>query len=364
MLKNGTALGKSNRKRNGPSLRRPPNAPATTSPAFSSITILPTACLTQPRSPSPLPCTILPTRRSSLSSARGPPRSPGLEIVSAGRGPDRAICIGWNRASVYSLAGEIENVARENQKKRVETEWETAMQDHQQFANAESDSAPPLSPAAAERVVPTPAALQLTCGSFILHCQAVADKRAEHPDSDITKLALDIADIPAVNVEMVRASVDLGVFSGTALLSFSQDIVEWFVKRYDKTAVDAADQATIFATSRDRSGKRKAEAYPEEEQQRPKKQPKVQEPKPGRIFLQMRGEANGKICPDIQHGYLDFLDGAWTKFKGVFDIPGVGNDIEVEGFRVAREAAVDPPPWNAYWPYTLHPAVSAKFRYS
>lgn len=288
---------------------------------------------------------------------------PGLEIVSAGRGPDRAICIGWNRASVYSLAGEIENVARENQKKRIEAEWEAAMQNHKRFANS-SASAPQAPDAAKSAKQATPTALQLACGSFILQCQAVADKQADLPDADITKLTLDIADIPATRVETVRASVDLGVFSGTALLSFSQEILEWFVKRYDKTAFDAAEQAVQYAARLTQGEKRKAEAYPEEEAQRPRKQPKVQESKPGRIFVRMRGEADGKICPDVQHGYLDFLDTAWTKFKGVFDIPGVGENIEVEGFRVAQEAAMDPPPWKAYWPSNLHPAVSAKFRTS
>lgn len=281
---------------------------------------------------------------------------PGLEIVSAGRGPDRAICIGWNRASVYSLAGEIENVARENQKKRVETEWEKAMQSHKRFAKSESVSQPAAT-AAPRNDFTTPPALKLAYGSFILHCPAVADKQAKDPDSNITKLTLDIADIPATRVETVPANVNLGVFSGTALLSFSQEILEWFVKRYDKTAADTAAHAALYRPpSVDLHGKRKAEGYPEEGEQYPRKQPKLQEAKPGRIFVSMRGEADGRICPDVQHGYLDFLDAAWTTFKGRFDIPGLGEAIEVEGFRIAQEAAVDPPPWNAYWPHTLRPA--------
>ncbi|CAN8104815.1 unnamed protein product [Discula destructiva] len=285
---------------------------------------------------------------------------PGLEVVSAGRGPDHAICVGWERTSVFSLAGEIENLAREKQKKRVEAEWEKAMQDHKKFVVKAS---PPAAVAAAAAPTPPPPPplppppqstdnsaqihLRLACGSFVLQCKAVTDKYHDLPGLT-TKLSLDVSDGPANNGDTLRAGVDLGVFHGTAILSFSQPVLDWFVKRYDKTALAAA--ASVYEKSGKHKRKSSDAQYVQEE--RPRKQRKFEDPKPGRIFLRMRGSKaiDGRICADIQHGYLDFLDAAWTKFQGVIDVPGVGEDIEVEGFRVAQEAAFDPPPWNAYWP--------------
>lgn len=306
---------------------------------------------------------------------------PNLEVANAGTGPDRAICIGWDRASVLSLAGEIQNVARENQKKRLEAEWEKAMLTHRQFASDTTVQTPPVATtsstidttetalaALAESPAATPVAFQdtnnypkmislrLASGSFVLQCKAVTDTYQDLPN--IGQLALDIAGSPANNVETLRANVELGAFQGTAILSFSQDILDWFVRRFDNTA--AASMTKIYSANREYaknrefgSNAKRKWSVPEEEE-RPSKQRKVEEPKAGRIYLRMRGRqaVNDEVCRDVQHGYLDFLDGNWSKFKGCFDIPGVGEDVEVEGFRVKRQHAVEPPPWEAFWPST------------
>lgn len=264
---------------------------------------------------------------------------PHLEIVAAGRGPDRAICIGWDRAAVYSLAREIESLAREKARKRVEAAWEQAMLTHRQLTATAAATAA----ANPYTVAPAPTALRRACGSFALQCRAVTDAHEELDEELVTGLALDVADSPANNGETLRAAVELGVFQGSAILSFSQPVLEWFVKRYDKAAFEASVRPYA-------SKKRKWDLPPDED--RPAKQRRMEEPKPGRVFLRMRGRngPDGQNCPDIQHGYLDFADDAWDKFKGVVDIPGVGEHVEVEGFRVKQLPAVEPAPWETYWP--------------
>lgn len=271
----------------------------------------------------------------------------GLEIVSAGSGPDRAVCVGWDRAAVCGLAGEIENISRDRRKKAVQAEWQKAMQSHQQFV----DNSEPLVPAQASSIQP-PASppLMMACGSFVLQCKTLIDKFADLPN--ITKLALDISDSPANNGDTLRAAIDLGVFQGTAILSFSQAVMGWFVRYYEKTALEGTGRAHVSVTN----GTKKRKSDVQADGERPSKQRKAEEPLPNRIYLQMRGRnaTDGQVCSDIQHGYLDFTDSTWTKFRGVFDIPGVGSDIELEGFRVGEKAAVDPPPWIQYWPDMDH----------
>lgn len=130
-----------------------------------------------------------------------------------------------------------------------------------------------------------------------------------------TKLALDSSDSPTINGDTLRAFVELGVFQGTAILSFADAVLDWFVKDYDKTALEATGPTQVSGTAC--GGKRKSDSHADGP--RPDKQRKVEERPPGRNYLQMRGsKANdGQICSNIQHGYLDFIDSAWTKCKGV-----------------------------------------------
>lgn len=274
----------------------------------------------------------------------------GLEIAVGGQGPDRTMCIGWDRAAVCGLAGEIENIAKDAQRKRVQDEWERAMQSHRQFVEslqptAEAESAAP----------PTSGPMPLTAarGCFVVQCKAVMEKYPDHPN--LANIALNISDSPANNGETLRAAVDLGVFQGTAVLSFSQPVVDWFVKYYDKSALATAGVTAPASPSGTKGAKRKA--VEESNSQRPTKQRKSNEPHPpGRILMRMRGREliEGLICPDVQEGYLEFLDNSCTKFTGVIDIPSVGDDLEIEGFRVSNDAAIEPPPWTWFWPIVQH----------
>lgn len=276
---------------------------------------------------------------------------PGLKIASAGSGPDRTFCVGWGRAAVCGLAGEIENVARGRQKRAIEAAWEKAMQFHQRFVDK---SERPILAQSSAQVVPTSPALIMARGSFILQCKTVSENFPDHPK--VTKLALDISDSAANNTDTLRAAVELGVFQGTAVLSFSQAVLDWFVRYYDKIPREATGRPLVTDTYG--GAKRKSDIKAEGE--RPSKQRRTEESSLNRIHLRMRGRTSldGQICADIQNGYLEFTDSAWTKFKGALDIPGIGGDIEVEGFRMAEKATIDPTPWNHYLPglsqYSAH----------
>lgn len=279
---------------------------------------------------------------------------PGLEISSGGHGVDRTLCLGWDRAAVCGLAGEFENMARDKQRQRVQAEWEKAMETHRQFAESQECQLPDpdgnlVDPSLVSVPQGMPLALTMARGSFVVQCKTITDLFPDH--LNIASLAINIADSPANNGETLRAAINFGVFQGTAILSFSQAVMDWFVRYYDKTALQATQMHDGVPSSGSTGGKRKADAGADGE--RPSKQRKPDEQGPaGRILVEMRGREmiEGNICPDIQHGYLHFTDGVWSKFKGVFEIPGVGEDVEVEGFRVAKNAQVEPPPWNWFWP--------------
>lgn len=271
---------------------------------------------------------------------------PGLVIAVSGQGPDSTMCIGWDTAAVYALVGEIENMAKEKQRKRVQDEWEKAMHSHRQFVQSVQLAATNHSTVNPSQSRPLTAAQ----GSFAVQCKAVMEKYPDHPN--LANLAFNIVDSPANNGETLRAAVDFGVFQGTAILSCSQPVLDWFVRHYDKTAIIEAGLTPPSPASSAASG-RKRKADGENDKQRPEKQQKYDQVlPPDRIFVQIRGREliKGKICPEIQQGCLYFVDAACTKFNGIFDIPGVGNDIEVQGFKVSIDTVVEAPPWNWFWP--------------
>lgn len=270
----------------------------------------------------------------------------GLTIVTGGQGSERAMCIGWDEAAVCGLAVEYQNVSKDKQRQRVQEDWERAMQNHRQFVES-------MQLSAEESATPRASghfSLTAARGCFVVQCKSVLEKYPDHPN--LANIALNISDSPANNGDMLRAAVDLGVFQGTAVLSFSQPVVEWFVRYYDKTALASAGSFAAISTHPNyKGGKRKASD--EADGQRPEKQRKSDEPNSsGKIHVRMRGRelVQGALCPEVQEGYLEFIDSSCTKFTGVFDIPGVGEDVEVEGFRVANEAAIEAPPWNWFWP--------------
>lgn len=285
---------------------------------------------------------------------------PGLQISLGGQGPDRTICIGWDRTAVSGLAGEIQSLALQRQRKQNQAEWEKAMQSHRDYitqsrAQAEVQAEPQAeSPSAAS---PMEVAKQVTTlrtcrGSFVVKCQAIGDM---FPDN-VNIFTFDIADGPAHKGDVLRVAVDFGVFQSTAILGFDEAVLDWFARYYDKNAIVATGRNPDSASLLANNGKRKADDG-EAEGEPAAKQRKLDGPHPkGRVLVRMRGRNAmvGQICPEIKSGYLDFTDNDCTVFKGVFDIPGVGEDVEVEGFRVARFAAIEPPPWNWFWPGIQH----------
>lgn len=278
---------------------------------------------------------------------------PGLEYAMGGEGLDRTLCIGWDHGAVCRLASEIQDIALQRQRKKNQDDWEKAMQSHRDYiarlqaqARVQAGAAGPVK--AAKKLT----SLQHCCGSFVVKCQAVSEM---FPDN-ANIFAVDIADSPAQKGDTLLAGIDLGVFQGTAILAFDGAVLEWFTRYYEKSAIAATgknpDNASLLAST----GKRKADDG-EVEGGPSTKQRKLDRPTPeGRVLLNMRGRNAmvGQICPDVQSGHLDFTDNDCNTFKGAFDIPGVGEDVEVEGFRVAKAAAMAPPPWNWFWPGVLH----------
>lgn len=273
---------------------------------------------------------------------------PGLEIAMGSQGEDRTICIGWDRAAVCGLAGEIENIAIGRQRKKNEAEWDKAMQVHQRYVITQDQARSHLQAESPSAVSPVEVSkenftLQRCRGSFVVKCRAIGEMV---PDN-FSIFSIDISDSPAHNGETLHAAVNFGVFQGTAILSLNESVLDWFVRFYDKKAWAVTGRDPNSAPSAATNGKRKAEG--EAEDAPSAKQRKLDGPHPeGRVMVRMRGRdvVAGQNCHDIQSGYLDFADSDCVKFKGVVDIPGVGEDIEVEGFRVGTSAAVDPAPWR------------------
>lgn len=280
---------------------------------------------------------------------------PGLEVVSTGHGQDHTLCIGWDHVAVCGLLGEIEQSAKDRQRQRIQEDWGKVMETHHQLHVA----AEQMIDHRAATGKPVTLTLPAARGSFALQCKAITDLCPDHPG--LANLSLDISDSPANNGDTLRAAVNFGVLQGTAILSFSQEVMNWFVRYYDRTALEAAARngrhGSMASSSDVTTGKRKANGEADGEPPNKQQKTELEGPIPeGRLFMQMRAREpiEGKICPDIQHGYLDFTGPACTRFTGKFDIPGVGEGIEVEGFRVGNEAAVEPPPWNWYWPGNQH----------
>ncbi|KAJ4415611.1 hypothetical protein N0V82_007245 [Gnomoniopsis sp. IMI 355080] len=147
---------------------------------------------------------------------------PGLEVAIALSGPEHIICLGWDRADVCGLAGEIENIGKHKPKEAVQDRLEEAMQAQRKFIETERSEATVLKQSSTRS--PEVLALLMARGSFTLQCKTVTDRFPDVPN--ISKLALDISDSAAKNGETLRAAVDLGVFRGTAVLSFSQAIMK------------------------------------------------------------------------------------------------------------------------------------------
>lgn len=274
---------------------------------------------------------------------------PGLEFTVRGQGPDRTMCIGWDRAAVIGLAGEMESLAMERQRNQLQAEWDKAMQSHEDYvaqASIESHSA-----ASPVKVTKKTLSLPRCRGSFVVKCQAIRDK---FPDL-LSMFTMDISDSPAHNGETLRAAVHFGIFQGTAILSLNEPVLDWFAKYYDRNALVAAGRDPDSVSPAATNGKRKADSEAEGEPAAKKR--KVDGPSPEtRVLVRMRGGnmAVNQVWPGIQSGHLDFTDNACTGFMGVFDIPGVGENIEVEGFRVGDSAVDPPPPWNWFWPVNQH----------
>lgn len=282
---------------------------------------------------------------------------PGLAVVATGQGHDHTLCIGWDRVAVCGLAGEIENLAKDRQRKRIQQEWEEAMKTHRQLHDK------------AEQIIhrhatmgnlakSVPATLNTARGSFLLQCNTITNLHPDHPG--LANFSLDISDGPANNGETLRAAVNLGVFQGTAILSLSQEVTDWFVRYFDRAALVATARNGTNGTASSSvatTGRRKEDGAADGEPLTKQRKTAPEGPLPeGRIFMQMRGREwiEGQICPDVHRGCLDFTSAACTKFTGKFDIPGVGEDIEVEGFRIGNSAAVEPLPWSWYWPGVQH----------
>ncbi|KUI56513.1 hypothetical protein VP1G_03764 [Cytospora mali] len=281
---------------------------------------------------------------------------PGLEIAMGGQGPDRTLCIGWDRAGVLGLAAEIENIEIDRQRKKIQDEWEKAMQKHQNCvsqsrAQAQVQAEAPSLGATMEEGGNEGFSLRKCRGSFVVKCQAIGEM---YPDP-FGIFTVDISDSPAHNGETLRAAVNFGVFQGTAILSFNEPVLDWFARYYDRNALAAAGGDPNSAPLAASNGKRKADGEAEDEPSA--KQRRLDGPHPAsRVLVRMRGRniVVDQVWPEIQSGYLDFTDATCTEFKGVFDIPGVAEDVEVEGFRVAKFAAVEPPSWNWFWPVDQH----------
>lgn len=279
---------------------------------------------------------------------------PGLNIVQAGSADDPTICIGWEHASLHGLILEIANSSLEKQKRKAQKMWNKAMETHRQLVETNSKSAPEVQHGESKEQL----ALSMACGSFVVRCKAIADLCADKPLS--TNLSINITDTIANNNEILRAAVDFGIFRGTAVLSCSQDVLNWFVRFYEKTAKPSTTTTKDGLESSSSPAAKKRRLDNAAEGEHPVKQQKHDGPLPrGRIILQMRGldTTNYKMCEDIQHGHLDFIDSSWSKFTGMVQVPGVLQPVEFEGFRVANKADVEPPPWKSFFPGAATPGT-------
>ena len=270
-------------------------------------------------------------------------RIPGVETTSGGEGPERTICIGWDRSAVWRLAGTISARVFEEKLKKQEDEWEDTMADHRAFVET-------LGVKKTTTKLSNQATLERCKGSYTVRCD-----EASRQWDDCDTLTLDIANGPEPGI--LIAAYDFGFIEGTMLLALDESDLNAYVDnnsnkdRYSTSEDEPLDSSSDQTAPASKKRKAAPEGGPAELRSRgPRKKAKTNRASPNRLFFQLRGRetGEGQIFFDPHKGYLDFADNRFATFKGVGHLPYIGENVPFEGFKLSTDAASKAAPWRNF----------------
>ena len=240
---------------------------------------------------------------------------PGLWTRSGGLEPNRTLCIGWDFSAVCARASEVYAEVEREEKARADDRWAEATKEHQALITQTKIGAQNVYHRSS-----TPAILQKIVGSYIVRCLFI---EAQWPtEYDLT---LDIHTGPSDDV--MEAAVDFNVIEGTMLLGLEDS---------------ALDEVDVDTPEIDHGDEDEDEYEYEKPPASMKRAALKLEGKPGGeapmrcILLRIRGRetGEGETFYDSEHGYLNFTDDTFTRFKGVVNLPHVGSNVNFEGLKV------------------------------
>ncbi|KAF1957302.1 hypothetical protein CC80DRAFT_42038 [Byssothecium circinans] len=184
-------------------------------------------------------------------------------------------------------------------------------------------------------------------GHYMIACDAISDGWSE-----TEALTLDIVTGPRLGI--LQAAVSLGIIEGTMLLAFDEAALDDYVGTddTDDSAFDEDDDEDGYeydGVSKKRSAPSSGTAT--EYGTRPSKKVKVESDMTTlRLYFRLRGRETGEsqIFYKAHKGYLDFTDDRYIAFKGIGQIPYVGDKTEMQGYKMSTRARRQAAPWGSF----------------
>ncbi|KAK7918504.1 hypothetical protein PG985_010378 [Apiospora marii] len=277
----------------------------------------------------------------------------GLETHSGGEDSSRTICIGWDREAVWALASRLDDESRVERENELADKWDKAMKEHNRLAALVKRDGPKTNPRSKQ-----PARMQKCKGSYLVECEAAAE---EWPSRHL--FTLDVSngpDHPKTGPFIVMGWLSLTHFEGTMLLSLDQHKLDNYVKYGQDEVPEDSSEDSENSDSEDVTEKQERMAKNTIAQGKKRKAasagakrgpPAKKERSPHRrIHLRLRGYEtyDAMILHEPRVGYIEFTDDDFTHFKGVADIPDMGEEVAFEGFKVSHVAKEQPEPWENF----------------
>lgn len=255
----------------------------------------------------------------------------------------------------------INRQAREEEKTKQESEWETAREAHHDYVskpNKESSAQSKKARTGKGKASPC-VELGRCTGSYIVKCDTVSDGWP-----GMGGFIMDIGD--GKNGTLI-ADYHFGIIEGTMILSTCQETLDALAGTWDDSDEGSDDDS--FDSEEPGSDDEDDGDSEEEEEETPNSekrsnediepskklekgvgpalnQRKVTPSLPRRIYFRLRGcdTGEGDIIHDLEFGHLDFIGDSYATFVGLaYNFPWVGGNVEFRGYKVAdapkRQAA-------------------------
>ncbi|KAJ4320376.1 hypothetical protein N0V84_005870 [Fusarium piperis] len=273
---------------------------------------------------------------------------PGLHTMSGGPDENRTLCIGWDRSAVSRLAMIISNQAYEEEKKKRESEWEKAMEEHENYVlNFDQGGSPQRKKSRTGKGKPSQSFDLGRCiGSYVVKCDTVSDGWSSMGDFTM--------DICEGKRGTLMADYDFGIIQGTMLLSKSEETLDALTgteddsgdcpddvdnsEELDDDDDDDDDDEEGYKRSKKKKRLAKDVAAGEKCAAPALKRRKVVPSLTRRVYYRLRGRetGEGEILPDPESGHLDFLSDNCISFVGLaYYFPYADKNVEFRGYKVS-----------------------------